>query len=165
MPWDLLGPASSPPSNVDVSPRPGTMHYQSPSPRSLSSLTAIEVRSTCHLIGCRSEDFNYQISLEPCPHEPSIHYWAHYRLAIRARHHRAKCRKFDSLYMELEPQKIMVPGEIAKKSKFPKIFFCPNRGHRGSIRVNWGHLRSFKVTKGHFNNQNCVKNDYFTVLK
>ena len=140
MPWDLLGPASSPPSNVDVSPRPGTMHYQSPSPRSLSSLTAIGVRSTCHLIGCRSEDFNYQIfprALSPLSlvsHEPTIHYWAHYRLAIRARHHRAKCRKFDSLYMELEPQKIMVPGEIAKKSKFPK-FFCPNRGHRGSIGV------------------------------
>ena len=47
----------------------------------------------------------------------------HCRLAIRSRHHRAKSWNSDSLYMELEPQIIMVPGEKAKNQNFSKILF------------------------------------------
>ena len=151
MPWDLLGPASSPPSNVDFSPRPGTMHCQSPSPRSLSSLTAIEVRSTCHLIGCRSEDFNYQISLEPCPHEPSIHYWAHYYLAIIASSTEPKVQSPFAYIWSPKHEHLWFLGKNEKNQNFQFFLFRLIPGHAG---VKSGQLRSFKVTKGHSRSNN-----------
>ena len=96
-----------------------------------------------HFNGCRSEDFP-SASLNPClPHVRLIHYWAHCRLAIRSRHHRAKRLKIGSLYMNHEPGIIMVPGEIEEKSKFLKIFFRPSLGH---YEAKSGQSRSVKVT-------------------
>ena len=104
----------------------------------------------CHLNGCRSEDFNYQNTLEPCPHEPSIHYWAYCHLAIKARHHQGQKSKVQLLIYWAPSTNIY--GSWAKMKNIKIfIFFCFDsfRVIRGSNQVSWGHSRSLKVTQGH----------------
>ena len=146
MPWDLLGPASSPPSNVDVSPRPGTMHYQLPSLRNLSLLTAIEVRSTCHLIGCRSEDLTTRLPSSLVPTEPSVTL-----LGLTVTWHKSqapagqksKVRSF--IYGASMRENLWFLGKKVKIWKFSKFCFWPNQGH---TEVKWGQFGSLKVIEG-----------------
>ena len=86
----------------------------------------------------------------------------HCRLAIRARHHRAKSPKSNRLYMEPEARTFMVPGQKMKKIKI-LIFLCFDSFQviRGSNQVSWGHSRSLKVTQGQIIYKKYVKFDYF----
>ena len=102
---------------------PGTMHYPLGPTINRASLGGFRRSWLVTWSGVGQKTLTTRI---PSSLVPTIRLYTtgpHCRLAIRARHHRAKSWRFDSLYMELEPQIFMVPGEKVKKSKIFKIFF------------------------------------------
>ena len=137
---------------------PGTLHYPrgptiNRASRPIGLNGRLPAQLACHLNGCRSEDFNYQNTLEPCPHEPSIHYWAYCHLAIKARHHQGQKSKVQLLIYWAPSTNIYGSWAKMKNIKIFIFFVSTHSGSFGgqirSAEVIRGHSRSLKVIQGH----------------
>ena len=142
------------PATPTLNRLPGTMHYPkgptiNRASRPIGLNGRLPAQLVCHLVGCRSEDFKYQSTFEPClprslsPSSLLYTTGPHCRLAIRSRHHWAKSPKSNRLYMEPEARTFMVPGQKAKKIKILNFFVSTHSGSCG------GQIRSVEVIQGH----------------
>ena len=142
------------PATPTFNRRPGTMHYPIGPTINRASLGGFR-RSwfvTWSGVGQKTLNTRYPRALSPTilvSLEPTLHYWAHCRLAMRARHHRTKSSKSVSLYIEPRAEIFMVPGQKVEKMKIFNFFVLAKLGSFGvkwgSFGVIWGHSRSFKV--------------------